>query len=391
MEQLVRLRGFGMAMLVLLQLMWLRPYVSRWLLDTGAAFQLFFLIAGYLVADQLLSRDEQRPSFWRVYGERARRLVPPLLLWLGVANLCAHYWNSSGAFGRENTLLRDTAGVLSLSYNLLKSHGFNQEGTLYWNVLGTYWHVTFEEQYFILVAMLTLWLVRGHRARQILFLALSLIAALILMRIPFGGPPEKVKYFYRFSFLHNLTPFFLGTLAHLAGARWLSSLRLLQWVGAHRWVTAFLALLAVYYPSLAIWAMTSPTGATDWSRWPNVAPLLLLPYWLVLSLLIAVCASERSGVLFAASWSKRVFGYLGSRFYGIYLGHVIVIRFVEELSFRITGLRMVDGNLSLAHALTNTALALGLAVGLGEVVHRTCERLFQPTAVPQAALGARTS
>jgi hypothetical protein len=73
-EQLVHLRGFGMAMLVLLQLMWLRPYVSRWLLDTGAAFQLFFLIAGYLVADQLLSRNEQRPSFWTLL-ERARDLL----------------------------------------------------------------------------------------------------------------------------------------------------------------------------------------------------------------------------------------------------------------------------------------------------------------------------
>lgn len=358
-EEINRLRGLALIFAIPFQFIFFRPHVDFLILLPPAAFYLFFLFAGYQMTEYIYKMDSTfavKDKIKTLTKYRVKRLVPVLLLWLIIANLCSYFFNSSGSFGPEHVVAKDSAAILAMSMNFLKSFAFNQEPSPYFNVLGTYWHLNFEEQYCLLCFILLLF----TKKNRLLFTAvLTLISAFILRDIPIEVAPEISGYFNAFSFHKNLTHFLLGSLGYVMYAEGYSKRFLNVATPLLKWSGRFLIIGCLFY--FIFFTASSSTMA-------------LTPFWLMEFVLILIISKGKVSFI-PAGHLRAILDYIGSRFYELYLGHAIVLRFVEECSYRITGKLSNWQGLMFSHALLNSLLSLVLLIIVAEVIHRWTQSL----------------
>lgn len=366
----LRTRGLFLFIAIAFQFIFLGSTIRPLFGATPVGFFVFFLLAGYDIgrvanhlADAPLGTGQKLSRLLRF---RFLRIYPLMLIWFALGGALSLFFNSSGAFGLKFVLLKDAGAILLLIYNVLKSHAFNQDGTRYYSVLGTFWHIAYEEQVCLLLSAFVLSI--GGRRRRFWATLIAIPAVAYLPRFyGSGGDPVAARWLHCFGFTFNLVHFLIGFLISQADLdvrpRALAALRK---VGTRPVAGALFVLVALYF-----WIVTA--GANEWESC-NASPTIMTGFWLLETAFLALIAT-RSCLEFGVPFLDGAADFLGARFYGIYFGHNIVIRLVEEISYRLTGLRSLYEGIPLVPAVYLTLISIALMVALGDLFYRLTARL----------------
>jgi len=140
----------------------------------------FFVISGFLITQQLIDRVRQPQDLWSFYERRARRILPALFLMLAVTSVLATCWllpQYLSSFGRG--LLASVAFVSNLHFWL--QTGYFQGAAETEPLLHT-WSLAIEEQYYLFFPLLLMALMR-HRPRLLQMALLALAGLSIAVSI----------------------------------------------------------------------------------------------------------------------------------------------------------------------------------------------------------------
>jgi peptidoglycan/LPS O-acetylase OafA/YrhL len=293
-----------------------RPFnISAYFIPYGGV-DLFFAISGYIITISLINSLKANGSsililkvFW---VKRIFRILPLAYLWTIIPIVLALGFNSAGLFGSAHNLSRDGIANVTQTANFhwqkctdpqiapLCGHGNNNQ-----TVLGPYWSLSVEEQFYMLFPLLLLFL-----PRRWLILALASIPILLL----FIDRRQHFFYVLRFDSIA------VGVLIALAQTQ--------HWYG--QFYPKFLGkrglgIMAVILGCLLIGAV----------------PALSLVNF-TQSMVVAVSAA----LVFIASFNKNLFAgpykklhkfflWMGDRSYAIYLIHIPAFILANEVYFRI--------------------------------------------------------
>jgi peptidoglycan/LPS O-acetylase OafA/YrhL len=262
---------------------------------------LFFAISGFVIASSLLRqpmksrfRDFAQPFYVR----RIFRIWPAALLWLLIPLLASRYFNSSGAFGHTQVLLKDTAAASLQFANVY--FGLCQCGKD-----SVYWSLSLEEQFYIVFPLL-LFFVSGRNLRVVLLV-------LIGMQLFLYRPVESLLWMLRTDSI--TAGVLLAMLRHRASGTRFSAAALLP----AEWAKALVVMLLV---GIAWASVTTVTRAN--------AGLLA-----VLSGACVWLASDDRNVVLPWPPLRRPLLWVGSRSYAIYLVHYPCMWAAREILHRL--------------------------------------------------------
>jgi peptidoglycan/LPS O-acetylase OafA/YrhL len=333
---------------------WLYTHFGFW-----SGVDLFLAISGFVIARSLLPQLAQARdpgaffnislSFW---VRRAWRLLPSAWTWLVVILAGAAAFRDSGAFQPLRPTVRSVvAGALDYAnIRTMFVYGRGYVGSAF-----HYWSLSLEEQFYLLfpfVAFLA-------RRRLPLVLAAIVLAQFFIYR---NGPYSSVT----FNMIKS-DALSLGVLLAIWSGQ--ASYRRLEPKGLER------PLLQYLLPPLFLVVFSALTGAA----WGPVQTRVGLAA--VMAAGVVWLASYDRDILFPPGPLKRVFCWMGTRSYGLYLIHVPAFAFARELWFRVDP-RYQDA--SLAHALILFFTGFPLLFALAELNYRFLE-------TPLRRRGARIS
>ncbi|SFC67530.1 acyltransferase [Collimonas sp. OK412] len=324
-------------------LTYIYPNFGGW---TGV--DLFFAISGFVIARDLiprLARSDGRQfstmlSFW---VRRASRLWPSAWLWLALILVAVVGFNRSGAFGIVRTNLDATlAGVFNYgNFRLMATFGRSEYGASF-----PYWSLSLEEQFYLLLPFAVIifrrWLpwvllvplfyqLYAHRHYDLFLMATRSDALMLGVLLAIWSQHPSYRWF---------EPVFLKS------RRWL------------RWIVLLLLVLG-------LGAMGSYRFA-EFRFWVGVVALI--------SALLVFIGSYDQDYLMPDNPLKKVFLWLGSRSYALYLTHIPAYLASREIWFRIEPVNTVfaknyNGRLALT--------AIVLVVIFSELNYRFVETPFR--------------
>jgi peptidoglycan/LPS O-acetylase OafA/YrhL len=276
----------------------------------GAGVDLFFAISGFVIARSMLPRypaDITRADFKQIaynfWVRRIFRLLPSAWLWLGIILLLSAVYNDSGAFGTLKANLEGTvAGVLQIA-NFRFADGFKQYP------LGSsfhYWSLSLEEQFYLLFPFLAL---LGRRA-----LVVVLVAAILFQMYQPRG------YLVWYLMFRTDAICFGVLVAIMHTTPWFG--RLKKMCTDHALIVALLIP-----PLLAVVAAAGSHGADLMAYKKN--------YIAVASLFLVLFASMNFDVVAKVVPRPKMWVWIGTHSYAIYLIHVPIFRVVKETYHRI--------------------------------------------------------
>ncbi|MFJ2988612.1 acyltransferase family protein [Collimonas sp. NPDC087041] len=285
-------------------LTYLYPNFGGW---TGV--DLFFAISGFVIARDLVPRMARADgrqfstllSFW---VRRASRLWPSAWLWLALILVATVAFNHSGAFGLLQTNLDATlAGVFNYgNFRLIAVFGRSEYGASF-----PYWSLSLEEQFYLLLPLAILifrrWLpwvlivpvivqLCAHRHYDLIWMGTRSDALMLGVLLAIWSQHDSYRRFEP-TFLKNRL--------------WL------------RWIV--LAALVI-----ALGAIGSYHFA-EWRFWVGTVALI--------SILLVFIASYDQDYLMPDNPLKKVFLWLGSRSYALYLTHIPAYLASREIWYRI--------------------------------------------------------
>jgi peptidoglycan/LPS O-acetylase OafA/YrhL len=198
----------------------LRDYLPKRLLNAISfngyeAVFIFFVISGFLIATRIVERDGglDRVDLRRFYRARALRILPLLLLSLGVLSVLALFGIEGFAPGDQQSLPGLVGSALSFTFNWYEGRtGWAPAG---WDVL---WSLSIEEVFYIGFPLLCLWLPR----RLLVGLLLAWALALNPLR---GLVPAADEVWWEKAYLPGMAAIAWGVLAALLAQRWRPSRR----------------------------------------------------------------------------------------------------------------------------------------------------------------------
>ena len=172
---------------------------------------IFFVISGFLITGLLFEdMDAGRYSLARFYERRARRILPALLLVIGVTLVLAWALMLPRGFG---TTARSAAAAAAFLSNV-----FFWQTTDYFDIdaiaqpLLHTWSLAVEEQFYILFPLLLAALWRRVSARVIVALLVGLLLASLALAVWGSQSHAKVNYYFTFSRFWELLAGSLGAL-----------------------------------------------------------------------------------------------------------------------------------------------------------------------------------
>ena len=137
----------------------------------------FFVISGYLITRNIrISLEKDTFSLSRFYAQRARRLMPSLLVTLIITLILGFYLMASSHF---LALAKNAFGaVLSISNIFFWKQTSYFDDALKLNPMMHTWSLSLEEQFYLLYPLLLIWLTKKSKNRKSLTWSLS-IASLV--------------------------------------------------------------------------------------------------------------------------------------------------------------------------------------------------------------------
>lgn len=340
-----------------------------WMPGGFLGVDMFFVLSGFLITSIVLTELDKtgRLSFTRFYLHRARRLLPALLLALGLAAVLAAFLATDAAA----TVRRDILAALTYSTNwvYIVADQSYFEATGRPPLLQHLWSLAVEEQFYLIWPALVLLAWRGggrSRVREWALIGAFASTALMVVMSLMGGYPQP----------NDGSRVYFGTDAHamglLIGAAlatvWLPG-RLKSDLAAGAKAIVNVAGLGALGLTLLI-MMNSHSNAS-WLYWGGFA---------VFSVLVAVviaAASHPASVLGKALGTQPL-RYIGQRSYGLYLFHwpvFLVLR--PELDIPLEGL-------------ANLVLRFAVTFGLAELSYRFVEMPVRHGAIGRAWRNVRT-
>jgi peptidoglycan/LPS O-acetylase OafA/YrhL len=301
---------------------------------------LFFVVSGYVVATRLL-RDldgargagEAWPAMKRFWIRRAFRLFPLAWTWLVIVLLASAFFNRSGIFGEPSENARQALWIFFYVYNWIAFPLF--QGGVNIQPLGVFWSLSIEEQFYLLLPVA---LVFVPRRGLLLALAAAIALQFFIWRPgPFLDPmwglrSDALAWGVLIAFMAR------GPWHERARPRWLAN-------AALAYVANALLLAVIVSLSMPLLKVSITTGLF----------IVACAAWVWL-------ASYESGYVLPAKSLRPVMLWLGSRSYSLYLAHMSVYMFANEIVQRVAAARGVTSDPSWAPLQVGLAFVLLLAV-----------------------------
>ncbi|MFP9115512.1 acyltransferase family protein [Flavobacterium sp. RHBU_3] len=316
---------------------------------TWSGVDLFFVISGFVITRSLSKNYRMLTEgvittgqfLGAFYIRRIFRLLPVSLLILFGYWLLCKYFSISGIFADSNQVLTEAPYVIFYIYNLAVPFLDNA-------VLGWYWSLSIEEQFYFIYPFLLLF-IKKNTSRLMLFVAI-IFAITFIVRPIYAANVTAERLWPLFT-----TPTYLRVDLLFAGC--IIALLNTETLKLNKLQLSILALISALMVSLAGGAL-------------GFRPVLVYPIILLFSFILVYIAATENGVI----PKNRVLNWIGGRSYSIYLLNIPMIHFTDECFFRITGATVKEsplwqGGISLA---CSTLLMFLLA----EVLFRYVEQPF---------------
>lgn len=295
---------------------------------------LFFCISGFVISKSMvrswhnLTAEKHWLEIKRFWIRRFFRIVPTLWLWIGLSLVATLYFNESGVFGPIGPNIMDSvAAVLNYSnaHVFLCVIGHSSCGPN-----PVYWSLSLEEQFYFALPILFFLPKR---------LVVLVVAALILVQLPIHRMPWEQT---------------------TGGALWFirTDAILLGVLIAYLSMTSFyLRLSAILEAKYRCRAAVSFCLIILLSAIPRSGFYFAAGGIALVSCLLVLLASFDKGFLFRKTTFSKPFLWIGTRSFSIYLMHMPLYYFVNEIAFRISGFS-AEFKTPLAHDAFNPALAI---------------------------------
>lgn len=274
---------------------------------------LFFCISGYVISrafEPFFDKHIAEGRWWTAarafWVRRIFRLAPSAWLWLAVSVFCSWSFNQSGWFRAFDDNLRTAAYFLAFITNFALAHGSVHSN-------GHYWSLTLEDQFYFAFPFF-LFLFRRHW-RWLIFLLL-----IFLQSIPDRSITERYPGYF---WVTRLDALMWGCLIYQF------SRSALYWklepVFCRFRIIALAINVALIYCLIKL-----PTGFFG----PYVGSNAESKIALASAGLVFLASFERGYVLPVPRPLQAVLGWIGARSYGIYLIHIAVFGFTQEIWLR---------------------------------------------------------
>lgn len=256
---------------------------------------LFFAISGFVIARSLVPQlrdcDDHRDFFrtsMRFWIRRAFRLLPSAWVWLIVILFLQLFFNSSQVYGSLIANLEATLAAFLQLANLRFAYGF---GSYELGVSFVYWSLSLEEQFYLLFPLVVFFSGRWLPQALLCIVALQLFQERGLLLMSFRT--DAICLGVLIALFHGRF-----NLAHfLHGAR------------EHRWLITFIAI------SVLILMCIANGKALKF-------PFLPMSFVALASAVLVFIASLDANFIRSMIPYPRIFLWVGSRSYAIYLIHI---------------------------------------------------------------------
>ena len=328
--------------------------------------QLFFVLSGFLITRSLLElRDETLGQGLKTfYLRRVQRIFPLYFLFLALVLLASSFGLPDVETAKRSLAAWPDALVFAINWRPLLE--LPAPGPL----LGHFWSLAIEEQFYLLWP----WLLLTLPARALA----PAMTALVLL-----GPAARALQLHLWpdlntaalgvaqSTLSHLDAFALGGLTCLLRPE---GLRL-----PHTGARLALAALLVMALGMAMngWGFfpARTLGAPLTLGWPNTLPQGMQAVWgySALNLLFALLIVTAAGGWGTRVWQQAGIAYIGKLSYGLYVWHYPLAHLMSPLVFRLHDLTGAGFYTCL---LLWLPLYLGLLIGLAALSYEGYERFF---------------
>lgn len=294
------------------------PSKALWLLVNRhppfwGGVDLFFCVSGFVICKSLVGSKaavtfvEHWDHAWRFWARRFFRIVPTLVLWVAVGLLCSRFFNDAGGFGDFRANVGDSQAALLNYANIHMLRCIFGHGACGPNAV--YWSLSLEEQFYLLLPFVLL-----LPARAVAVIVVALIAfQMPFKRLPWDQTFGGILWFFRTDamLLGAFLAYFSSTSRYARIGEALEKFR------AFRFPVATVLIASL---------MLIP--GSGMSR--SAAGIALASFALVF------LASFNRRFLFGSSKLARPFLWIGTRSFSIYLIHMPVAWFVNEVGFRLS-------------------------------------------------------
>ncbi len=274
---------------------------------TWAAIQVFFVLSGFLITAMLAGEGVRngRISLKRFYARRSVRLLPPLVLTVGLLAIYAAFVHVADASQR---LWGDSAAAMFYYADYRQAFGHAP----FFGYLAQTWSLSIEEQFYVIWSVLMVVCVALHRRRLAYGLAIAGIALSTADRLwlVYGAHHYDDKVFTRvyYAFDPRADALFLGCLLGLlASDGYLDNWR--------TWPTRILVVGAIASAAVLVWTLLyAPLFRENlvvwWLPMTSVASAVILVYFVICPMSIG---SRLVGI--------GAFVFIGDLSYTVYLVH----------------------------------------------------------------------
>ncbi|MDB5776860.1 MAG: acyltransferase 3 [Herbaspirillum sp.] len=281
-------------------------YASFW-----SGVDLFLVISGFIISRDLIANMSSAPSTERCWAvifafwiRRFFRIFPSALLWLAIPIILSVTFNRLGEFGVPSTNIADsTSAILSVA-NIHAWSCFNQK-VVCSNVYSPYWSLSLEEQFYWALPIVFIF------SRKKLPYVLG---AFVLAQFFIPRQPGELMWYLRTDAL------MLGVLLTIFTQHPLYRYLDPQFLSRRKIAVPFIALL--------IWCLVAAIAGK------GIAPFSTGIVAIIAAVLVLIASYDRNYLIRSAS-IRKVFVWIGSRSYALYLIHMPARIFTHELWNRL--------------------------------------------------------
>ncbi len=270
---------------------------------------LFFTQSGFLIASLILHEYDRTGAFrlGPFWAARARRIFPPAWMTIAAVGLVRLFTNSLPNPDRLDMI---TAFAHVSNWYLYVSDAIT-EAVVHGrsSVLNHFWSLTVEEQFYVLIAIISVWLVRTKRRPLVMMRWVALAGMTVSFCLPFVADMSEERVFYGTDTRAG------ELLTGVMMATFLVSRPVREGVLRHRWLVVGASACALTTAWVLFHYARPATGMLENG---------LLPVGSLLWVLVIVGAMIPDGPV---TWlmHRRVLRWLGQYSYGIYAYHFPVL------------------------------------------------------------------